>query len=68
MNCKFCNADLNEDALFCSGCGAKVGENPQEDTPRYCQCGAELTPDAKFCSRCATSVTDNKTVNQTDVD
>ena len=59
MNCKFCNADLAEDALFCQECGAKVEDSPTEDAPNYCKCGAELAPGVKFCNQCGAAVTDN---------
>lgn len=59
MNCKFCNAELKEDALFCHECGAKVEDGTQEDAPKFCKCGAELTPGVKFCAQCGAAVTEN---------
>ena len=59
MNCKFCNAQLPEDAEFCQECGAKVEDSVKEEIPKCCQCGAELSPHVKFCSQCGAAVTDS---------
>lgn len=49
MNCKYCGAQLNEDALFCSNCGAKV---ESKDVLRCPNCGAERQSDDLFCENC----------------
>ncbi len=68
MNCKFCNAELKEDALFCHECGAKVEDSLKEDVPKYCKCGAELSPSVKFCSQCGSAVTDNRAEDNAGID
>lgn len=66
VNCKICNAELKDGALFCPECGTKVGDDVTE-TPLKCQkCGAELEPGIKFCSQCGTAVTDNQANNTSD--
>lgn len=30
-NCPKCNAQLNDDAMFCVNCGAQIGANPQQN-------------------------------------
>ena len=68
MNCKFCNAELKEDALFCQECGAKVGDSLKEDVPKYCKCGAELNVGAKFCNQCGAPVIDKNIEDKSDID
>ena len=68
MNCKFCNAELKEDASFCHECGAKVEDNTKEDAPKFCKCGAELTPDIKFCAQCGAAVAENGIEKALDAD
>lgn len=68
MNCKFCNAELKEDASFCHECGAKVEDNTKEDAPKFCKCGAELTPDIKFCAQCGAAVAENGIENNAVID
>lgn len=68
MKCQFCNTELEDDALFCHECGAKIGESPAEEyeeTIKKCSvCGADLSPDAKFCSQCGTPTTDQPPVQK----
>ena len=46
--CSNCGAPLEDDALFCSECGTKVG--PQK---KICpHCGAEIDDDSIFCAEC----------------
>ncbi len=47
--CPKCNQELDNEALFCTKCGAK-----QEY--KCAACGAELTEDSKFCIKCGKSV------------
>lgn len=52
MKCKNCNTELQEDAVYCPECGAKVNSDVPS-TPLKCRnCGADLTPGAKFCAQC----------------
>jgi tetratricopeptide (TPR) repeat protein len=51
MNCKTCNAEIAENAKFCTECGAKV-----EREPVCSNCGVKLTAGAKFCLECGTPV------------
>lgn len=52
MKCKNCNTELQEGAVYCPECGAKVN-NDVPSTPLKCRnCGADLTPGAKFCDQC----------------
>lgn len=60
IKCQFCGTELEDNALFCHECGAKVGTYPAdevEEQVRTCSsCGAELNPGVKFCSQCGASV------------
>ena len=52
MFCPNCESKLQEDAAFCSDCGAKI----QTGAPGVCTaCGAKLPDDAEFCIDCGTS-------------
>lgn len=52
MKCKNCNTELQEGAVYCPECGAKVNSDVPS-TPLKCRnCGADLTPGAKFCDQC----------------
>lgn len=55
--CPVCGTSIEDDMLFCTGCGAKIErENPQQETgqpARFCtSCGERLDPDALFCMKC----------------
>lgn len=51
MLCKECGAEIEENAKFCSVCGAKVVQK------KKCKkCGAELDDDSLFCMECGTRV------------
>jgi hypothetical protein len=48
--CPHCGPRPEQDALFCSSCGAGLGE-------RQCgQCASTLPPGSRFCDRCGTRV------------
>lgn len=36
-NCPKCNAQLNDDAMFCVNCGAQIGANPNPQQNAYAQ-------------------------------
>lgn len=60
MICEKCGAEIENNAAFCSNCGAKV------NSKRKCsKCGAELDEDALFCAECGTRVDSGK-LNNTD--
>ncbi|MDE5855894.1 MAG: zinc-ribbon domain-containing protein [Anaeroplasmataceae bacterium] len=47
MNCRYCNAENDEDAVYCINCGKKL------DGELICpSCGAKNEGDAKFCKEC----------------
>lgn len=47
MNCRYCNAENDEDAVYCINCGRKL------DGKLICpSCGTENEGDAKFCKEC----------------
>ena len=49
MKCQKCGAELEEGALFCKDCGAKV----EFQKIRFCRdCGAEIVEGSRFCSKC----------------
>ena len=50
INCNFCGAPLDDDALFCENCGKKV-ENQGKRCPR---CGTVVLDDSVFCAKCGT--------------
>lgn len=58
MKCLNCNAELNEDALFCENCGAKV-ELPEPEARSHTEnkifcpnCGKCFTSGERFCDVC----------------
>lgn len=57
MRCPNCNSVLEEGALFCQECGARVEVQPEESQVRFCSnCGTMLEPDSIFCQNCGTRV------------
>jgi uncharacterized membrane protein YvbJ len=54
--CPKCNADLEEDALFCSECGFRIQDKERENDPdrglRCSNCGYQNDPDTVFCIEC----------------
>lgn len=61
INCPFCGEQIQSDAKFCSICGSKLGELPEEKIKaRTClSCGQILPLDAKFCAKCGTKIVDS---------
>lgn len=56
MNCKFCNAELEEGAVYCPQCGKRV------DGKKRCEhCGRYINENSVFCTYCGTR-TDGKSV------
>lgn len=45
MNCKFCNAEINDDAIFCTACGSKLSDEPVNNAPAEVQ-NSQPTPPA----------------------
>ena len=55
--CPGCGAEMKDGAVFCTACGTKLPEPPEEAIPeeRICKnCGKPLGEDAAFCSGCGT--------------
>lgn len=49
--CPVCGALLDEDMIFCVGCGTKVKQ--EETNTKVCvKCGCRLPAEAVFCTRC----------------
>ncbi|MBR5983657.1 MAG: zinc ribbon domain-containing protein [Bacteroidales bacterium] len=47
MNCSKCNAEIDDNAMFCPECGSKIEKQV------FCaNCGAKLEEGAAFCSNC----------------
>jgi membrane protease subunit (stomatin/prohibitin family) len=59
VNCKNCNAKVNQGAAFCPGCGqdmrAPVAAKPQEDMVACAECGVAHPKTIRFCSECGNS-------------
>lgn len=51
MNCPKCNAEVRDDAKFCTKCGQKM------DVAQVCpQCGASVKSGARFCTKCGSNL------------
>lgn len=56
MICPSCHSQIEDDAAFCSHCGAKV-EHPAAAAPAHCPaCGQPVPEDAVFCAHCGARV------------
>lgn len=51
IRCPKCNEELEDDAVFCSGCGA-----PIEQTIFCPQCGEKTSRDSAFCQNCGAPI------------
>lgn len=49
--CPACGALLEEDMVFCVGCGTKVKQE-ETNTKQCIKCGCRLPAEAVFCTRC----------------
>ena len=51
MQCRHCNANLPDGAVFCAVCGKK--QEPAAEAVRFCsQCGTQLPSGVAFCGNC----------------
>lgn len=58
MNCKRCGAQIVDDAIFCSMCGARV------DGKKICRnCGREIASESLFCAYCGKRLDDRYAYN-----
>ena len=54
MKCKNCNAEINDDAKFCSNCGQNL------NSKNLCSsCGIEIEEGVKFCGNCGNLINDH---------
>ena len=49
MKCRYCNADIEQDALFCPSCGKDLSK-----FDKCVKCGELLDKDTEFCPYCGT--------------
>lgn len=49
MKCKYCQAEIEQDAMFCTNCGKDLSK-----FPRCVKCGEILDEDSEFCPYCGT--------------
>lgn len=60
--CPNCHAEISNNAMFCSSCGAKLDYEPSEkecivNQTKVCsQCGAALKEDQAFCGECGNKI------------
>lgn len=59
--CPHCGAEIDGDCLFCTGCGHRLEEVPEEkpvspmpdEAGRVCtHCGAQYSPETCYCANC----------------
>ena len=71
MNCKHCNAQINDGSLFCSVCGQKVElETPQTNITQkkelYCNyCNNKIPDDSVFCPVCGKRIPEDQRIYKT---
>ena len=57
MRCNNCGAELQDNAKFCTSCGANVEAQGPQGGPKHCpNCGSQLAGDASFCTNCRQKV------------
>lgn len=59
-NCPKCNAQLNDDAVFCPNCGAQLGANPNPQPNAYVQPMPAVKPTDHTAEFSPAEVADNK--------
>lgn len=59
MKCKYCNADIEQDAQFCTNCGKDLSK-----FERCVNCGELLDRDTVFCPYCGTEQSKKNEVNE----
>ena len=59
-NCPKCNAQLNDDAVFCPNCGAQLGANPNPQPNAYVQPMPAVKPTDHTAEFSPAEVSDNK--------
>lgn len=52
MKCKYCHAEVENDAVFCPNCGKELPKRK-----RCIKCGETLDEDSEFCPKCGTQQT-----------
>ncbi len=52
MRCPYCNAQLDDDEIFCANCGKKV------PLPFCPNCGTQLERGMRFCPKCGTDLSE----------
>ena len=57
--CPVCGTPLEDDMVFCVGCGTKIQrpdnaeKNPSEQETKFCiNCGCKIPAEAVFCTKC----------------
>ena len=57
--CPICGTPLEDDMIFCVGCGTKIQrpdnieKNPPEQESKFCiNCGCKIPIEAAFCTKC----------------
>lgn len=57
MRCNNCGAELQDNAKFCTSCGASVESTSPQGGSKHCpNCGSPLAGDASFCTNCGQRV------------